>query len=153
MDCLFETSTKYTMEEYKKFNFALIKKRHYILVSIIAVVMIIASGILLHNYFLIFFGIIYPVLFYVAMQMGVKRVFNSNKLMQNMEVFYEFYEEYLVEKHDGGEAKVPYEKLSEVLETKTNFYLMIAKNQGFMLAKENMPEGLAEFIRSKTRSN
>ena len=32
--------------------------------------------------------------------------------------------------------------------TKTNFYLMLAKNQGFILVKDNFPEGLDEFLRN-----
>ncbi len=149
MECLYKTTTKFTLEEYKKFNTAIIKKRHLILMSIIAVLFILAGGILLDNLFLIIFAIVYPVLFYICMQAGVKRVYNSNKLLQNAEATYEFYDDYVYEKHDGGEAKVPYEKLDEIIETKTNFYLMIAKNQGFMISKENMPEGLDEFLRSK----
>lgn len=33
------------------------------------------------------------------------------------------------------------------IETKTNFYLMISKNQGHMLLKENMSDDLQNFIR------
>ena len=87
-------------------------------------------------------------LFLLAMQSGVKRIYNSNKLMQNIDVTYEFYKDHLLEKHDGGEANVPYDKLNEIIETKTNFYIMISKNQGFMISKEGMPEGLEEFIRN-----
>ena len=148
MDYLYKTTTKFTLEEYKKFNKALIKKRHLYLLSIIAVAFILASGILLKNIFLIIFAVIYPFLFLISMNIGVKRTFNSNKLLQNVEVEYEFYNDYLLEKHEGGEAKVPYEKLDEIIETKTNFYLMIAKNQGFMISKENFPEGLEDFIKN-----
>lgn len=147
MEYLYKTSTKFTLEEYKKFNNALIKKKHLLALSILAVILILAGGILLENIFLIIFAIIYPFLFYISIQIGVKRVFNSNKLLQNAEVTYEFFEDYLYEKHDGGETKVPYDKLDEVIETKTNFYLMIAKNQGFMISKENMSEDMQNFIR------
>ena len=149
MECKYKTTTKFTMEEYKKFNNALIKKRKINILAAIAFLCLLVGGILLKNNVLVVFAILYPVLLYIAMQIGVKRVFNSNKLLQNTEVTYEFYEDYMIEKHEGGEAKVPYEKLDEIIETKTNFYLMIAKNQGFMISKENMPEGLEEFIRSK----
>ncbi len=124
MDYLFKTSTKFTLEEYKRFNFTLIKKRHLLLLSIIAMIFLLASGIMLQNYFLIAFALVYPILFYLSMRRGVNKVFNSNKLLQNAEVTYEFYEDYMYEKHEGGEAKVPYDKLDEIIETKTNFYLM-----------------------------
>ena len=148
MDCLHKTSINYSYEEYKKFNMALVKKKHLILLSAIAVLCIIAGGILLKNLFLILFGIVYPFLFILSIHSGIKKTFNSNKLLQNIEVNYEFYEDHMLEKHEGGEANVPYDKLDEIIETKTNFYLMIAKNQGFMILKSNMPEGLDEFIRN-----
>lgn len=149
MDCLFKTTTKITLEEYKKFNWELVKKRHLLLWGIIAFVCLLVGGILLKNVVLIAFAIIYPILFYIALKIGINRVYNSNKLIQNVEITYEFYNDFIYEKHDGGEVKIPYEKLSEIIETKTNFYFMIAKNQGFMISKENMPEGLDEFIRSR----
>lgn len=148
MDCLFKTTTKFTLDEYRKFNRAIIKKKRILLISIIAVVLIVVSGIILDNTFFIIFAIFYPFLLLIAMNIGVKRTFNSNKLLQNVVVEYEFYQDYLLEKHESGEAKVPYEKLDSIIETKTNFYLMIAKNQGFMISKENLPEGLEDFIRN-----
>ena len=68
-------------------------------------------------------------------------------MVQNVDVHYEFYEDFLVEKTENGEMKVEYSKLDEIIETKTNFYLMIAKNQGCMISKTDMPSGLDEFIR------
>jgi hypothetical protein len=149
MDCLYKTTTKYTFEEYKKFNRAVMNRKYILVVSIIAVLMILTGGILLNNIFLILFAIIYPILFFGAAEIGVRRVFNSNKLIQNAEITYEFYNEYVIERHEGGEAKIPYEKLDKILETKTNFYLMIAKNQGFMISKENMSDEMMDFIRKK----
>ena len=46
------------------------------------------------------------------------------------------------------EMKIEYSKFDEIFETKTNFYLMIAKNQGYMLPKSDMPSELEEFIRN-----
>lgn len=43
--------------------------------------------------------------------------------------------------------RVEYNKLNEIIETKTNFYLMISKNQGHMVLKENMSDDLQNFIR------
>ena len=65
---------------------------------------------------------------------------------------FEFYEDYFEESHEVGNATIPYDKLDAVIETKTHFYLMIAKNQGYMLAKENMPDGLESFIREQVKS-
>ena len=61
---------------------------------------------------------------------------------------FEFYNDYFTETNEYGNTKLEYNKLHKIIETKTNFYLMIAKNQGFILVKENFPEGLEEFLRN-----
>ena len=147
MECLYQMTTQFTYEEYKKFNNALLIKRHTWVILGIALCLILLGGILLESTTLIVFAVIYPFIFLLLKNHSVKKVFDSNKLTQNVEVTYEFYQDYFEEKHEVGQAKIPYEKLSEIIETKTNFYLMIAKNQGYMLSKGNMPEGLEAFIR------
>ncbi len=149
MNCLYKVTSKFTLEEYRRFNNTIMRKKYLMVASIVAILLILTGGILLHSLPLILFALIYPILFFGAAEIGVRRVFNSNKLLQNMEITYEFYDDYIYEKHDGGEEKVPYEKLADIIETKTNFYLMIAKNQGFVISKENMPEGLGDFLRGK----
>lgn len=146
MECLFQTTTKYTYEEYKKFNFALLKRRHVIPLIILAEILILVGGILSQYNFLIIFAVLYPFIFAWSLFHGIKKVYNSNKVTQDEEIKFEFYEDHFEEKHESGNANITYDKLNEIIETKTNFYLMIAKNQGFMLLKENMPEGLEEFI-------
>lgn len=44
-------------------------------------------------------------------------------------------------------ATVDYSLINKVVFTKTNVYLMIAKNQGYMLLKSNFPEGLEAFLK------
>ena len=61
---------------------------------------------------------------------------------------FEFYDTYFIETNEYGNTKLEYSKLHKIIETKTNFYLMLAKNQGFILVKDNFPEGLDEFLRN-----
>ena len=68
-----------------------------------------------------------------------------------MEVIYHFYDSFLEEKNFTGCAKYEYNQLYKIRETKTNFYLMIARNQAYILIKENFPDGLAEFLREKAK--
>jgi len=153
MECLFKTTTRFTLEEYKKFNNAILMKKHIWIAMSVAILFILLGGMLLNSPFLIAFAVLYPFLFILIKNNSVKRVFNSNKITKNADVTFEFYEDYFKETHEAGEAKIPYDKLNEIIETKTNFYLMIAKNQGYMILKENMPEGLEEFIRNINRKN
>ena len=151
MECLYKTTIKFTYEEYKKFNDAIMKKKYILIVLILACLFILIGVILLQNLVLIIFAIIYPFLFFLAKDIGVKKVFNSNSLLKDKEIFFEFYQDFFEIKHEAGDEKIPYDKLCDIVETKTNFYLMIAKNQGYIIKKDNMPEGLDEFIRSKKK--
>ena len=110
-------------------------------------IFVILFGVLSRNLFLFIFAVIYPLILFAIQENNIKKVFNSNKIVQNIDVHYEFYENYLMEKNENGEMKVEYSKLDEIIETKTNFYLMVAKNQGYMISKADMPSGLDEFIR------
>lgn len=148
MESLFETTTKYTYEEYRKFNFALLKKKHVLPLIILAEILILVGGILSQNEFLIIFAVLYPFVFIWSLFHGIKNVYHSNKVTQDKDIHFKFYEDHFEEEHDSGNANITYDKLNEIIETKTNFYLMIAKNQGFMILKENMPEGLEEFIKN-----
>jgi hypothetical protein len=149
MECLYKTTIKFTYEEYKKFNDAIMWKKYLIIVSILACLLILTGGILLQNLFLILFAIVYPFLFFLAKNIGVKKFFESNTLLKDKDISFEFYEDCFEIKHEAGDEKIPYDKLCDIVETKTNFYLMIAKNQGYIIIKENMPEGLDEFLRGK----
>lgn len=148
MECLYSMNSKFTFEEYKKFNYALLKKRHHFLILAIYEVLVLILGIGTGNIFMIVFAIIFPLILYWLQSRAIKRIYNSNKVAQNLDVTYEFYDAYFIEKSEHGEMKIEYSKFDEIFETKTNFYLMIAKNQGYMLLKSDMPKGLEEFIRN-----
>ena len=45
----------------------------------------------------------------------------------------EFFENEFIEKTERSSTAIRYEDLFEILESKTNFYLMLAKNQGATL--------------------
>ena len=45
-----------------------------------------------------------------------------------------------------GFTTIPYDKLYRVVETPTNFYLMIARNQGMVIVKENCSAELIAFL-------
>ncbi len=149
MEGLYKVSTKYSYEEYKKFNEALLKKRHTWTILIGCSILILLVGAWVKENWMILFALFYPLFFYLIQQYNIKKIYESNKLNAEMDIHYEFFPDYFTEGNQMGEVKIPYEKLSEIIETKTNFYLMIAKNQGFMLSKENMEEGLISFLKEK----
>ncbi|MDD3922522.1 MAG: YcxB family protein [Endomicrobiaceae bacterium] len=151
MDALFKSSMKYTYEEYKKFTNAVIMSKTIIAVLLLELILLATAYIFLNCYVLIVVAI-FPIIFAIMQNINIKRIYNSNKIMQNIDVEYEFYEDYFHVKQPIGEAKIEYKKLSKIIETKTNFYLMIANNQGYMLLKDNMSEELISFIRDKSKA-
>ncbi len=152
MECLYTTTTKYTLEEYRKFNNTIMYKKYLIVAMLFAVLLIIIGGFILDSLFLVIFGIAYPIIFFLAKNIGVKKVFDSNTLIKNSDITFEFYEDCFEIKHEAGNEKIPYNKLSQIVETKTNYYLMIAKNQGYIIVKQNLPQEFGSFINSKKKA-
>lgn len=148
MNCLYTTTTNYSYDEYKRFSWNLLLKRSHIIFYIILELFILLLGCFMKNSLFIVFAVIYPIMIFLLQNRQIKRVWKSNKVAQDMLVNFEFYDTYFVEKDKSGNTKLDYSNLHKVIETKTNFYLLIAKNQGFILVKENMPEGLADFLKS-----
>ena len=148
MNCLYTTTTNYSYDEYKRFSWNLLLKRSHIIFYIILELFILLLGCFMKNILLIVFAVIYPIMIFLLQNRQIKKVWTSNKVAQDMLVNFEFYDTYFVETDKSGNTKLDYSNLHKVIETKTNFYLLIAKNQGFILVKENMPEGLADFLKS-----
>ncbi len=90
---------------------------------------------------------------YISVVVPSKKVYYSNKLAVDAELDFDFYENYFVKTSSAGTEKVEYTSLLKVVETKTNFYLMIGLNQGYMLKKADMPQGLDVFIRNLKTKN
>ena len=76
----------------------------------------------------------------------IKKTYESNELLKDIEQTIEFYEKHFVAKSDKSETTIEYDKLYKVIENKTNFYLMIADNQGYIVSKANCSEELIDFI-------
>ena len=148
MDCLYKTKTTNTFEEYKKFTWALLLKKRTIITFVIFEILFLFFAWTLESVFYLLFALLYPILIWLLQCRQIKKIFKSNKVIQNEEVTFEFYDTYFTEEYPRGNSRLEYNKLYKIVETKTNFYLMIAKNQGYILVKENFPEGLEEFLRT-----
>ena len=151
MECLYSTSIIYTFEEYKRFNIKALFTRNRIIRYIAIEAFIIVAAFLMSSFLLLVYAFIYPIILLllpVFQNLHSKKVWNTNKSMQNMNVKYDFYNTYFIENDNNGETKLEYKKLYKIIETKTNFYLMISKNQGFLLNKSNFPKGLDDFLRN-----
>lgn len=155
MEPIFTTKTAYTLEEYKKFNYALFSKQlklpllfgfaFLIWLSILIYCIAAKEYYSLVTAFVIVILII--VIIPVSLNKSIKKTYYSNKMISKTVCEFEFYDKELVEKTPDGSMKVQYENLYKIIETKTNLYLMIAQNQGFIIVKENCTPELIEFIK------
>ena len=148
MDFLYQTTATTTYHEYKKFTWALILTKRAVVYFILFELICLFSAIVTKSIFFFSFLVLYPLIIWWFQNRHIKKVYQSNKVLQNAVSTYTFYEAYFTETNEFDHTKLEYQKLDKIIETKTNFYLMISKNQGFILTKENFPEGLIEFLRS-----
>ena len=148
MECLYKATTTNTFEEYKRFSMRLLYKKQSIIIYALAAAICILGGIVLEKPIFIAFTVIYPILVWFLCYQQVKKAFNTNKPLQNTVAEFEFFDTYFTETNPYGTTTLEYAKLHKIIETKTNFYLLIAKNQGYILCKDSFSKGLDEFLRN-----
>lgn len=154
MEPLFKTITKYNLKEYKKFCKVFYWKAQHILPILILVEVLFAiSYMLKHDATFLFVVIFFPIFLILLLNYKIKRVYNSSKMAHDLEVNFEFYNDYFMKKDRNGETKIEYSNIHKIIGTKTHFYIMIAENQGYILVKENFPKGLEDFIKNISIKN
>jgi len=154
---LYQTSIKFTYEEYKRFSLTIMKKA-LTKTAIGLLILLLFAAILLgmDNFklaaLLSVFIPLYIFMLVIKVNKQIKRTYESNELLKDITQTIEFYENYFVAKSDKSETTVEYEKLYKVIENKTNFYLMIADNQGYLVSKANCSKELIDFIIEKMKN-
>jgi hypothetical protein len=82
-----------------------------------------------------------------GMKRRAAKAFRSNKLSENLDYDLSLYDGHFDSVSFRGSSTTPYDKMNEIIETPTNFYLMTAPGVGVILRKQDMPEGAQEFLR------
>lgn len=149
MNPKFTTTSVFTYDEFKKFNFQLMGKKCLIL-SILAGLILAFCTVTLRSLSMLIYTVVVPLFLYLLYRLQVKRFFKAHKQAHNTKTDFEFFDTYFIQKSKSGEAKLDYEKLNKIIFTKENVYLMLSKDKGIMLTKSNFPEGLEEFLKSIT---
>ncbi|MBQ9992076.1 MAG: YcxB family protein [Firmicutes bacterium] len=149
MNYLYQTTTKYNFEEFKKYTWVLINKKRLIISLCIIEAACVFLAIFWDNPFFYAFGAVYPLMLIGMQNRRIKKVWESNKLAHDRENIFEFYEDYFIVHTPNAEAKIEYSQLHRIIDSPTNMYLMLAANQGYPLIKANFPEGLEAFLKSK----
>jgi hypothetical protein len=154
MEPLFTTETAYTFEEFKKFNYKVMQKSVILIYSMLAAIVILVIG---KSFFIdwsyIDTALIVAVIFIAAyfpfsLNKKLKDTYNSNKVMTKTVARFDFFEDGFSEITENATGNFKYADLNKIIETQTNFYLMLAKNAGAIIVKENCSEELIEFIRN-----
>ncbi len=150
MEIIYTMKSKFTLGEFKRFVWSMMFKNKSTIIKLaLFEVALLAIGIVIDNKIFIGFAVAYPFALWFIQNRQINKIYKSNALMKDAEVEYTFFEPCFSSNDPSGKSRVDYEKLHKIVETKTNMYLMISENQGFMLKKSEMPNGLEAFLRGK----
>lgn len=164
MQPLFTTQSVYTYEEYKRFNFAIMNFKQTLPILAVDIVLLVLMTITTsvmrttYGYFYTvvrFFFFLAVALFVsyifvlLAALLGIKKTYESNKAMKRNPVStVYFYNEHLTETNSKGVVNLAYADIYKIVETKTNFYIMLAKNNGIIIVKQNCTPELIIFLQN-----
>ena len=155
MEPLFTTQTAYTLEEYKKFNQKLLlgKKIVLYILAFLILVLILITAMTTRNSSIIVLGLLWLIcaliLLPIAQNSALKKAYYSNRTLQKSGLYtYNFFSNHLEAKTAKSFSSVEYCDIYNILESKTNFYIMIAINQAYIINKSNCSPELIEFIKN-----
>lgn len=149
MDYLHKTEVKYTYAEYKKYNSKLSGLPWKISFWMLVIVGTFLSLLMIFQGNLTF-GI--PAIIIVSslpiiLNRRIAKEFNSNKSFKNNKIVYKFYPKHIkIEKEGSGDNHLNYNDIFKIIETRTNFYVMLSRNSGLIIIKENCSSDLIAFI-------
>lgn len=148
---LFQTQTTYTFAEYRRYSRALQNKvMHRPLVIAVMMACLVLLALLSDDNSMrvafLLVAVLTPLIFSLIGSWMEKKAYYANTAMQDIVLTYSFYSDHVETNNTLGFTTIPYDKLYRVVETPTNFYLMIARNQGIVIVKENCSAELIAFL-------
>ena len=146
---LFKTSIKYTFEEYKGFTKAIYRyvyKVHIMLLVIIVALLILFA--ITKNFMAILAAVAFPLFFVYFMNREIKKVYESNRVLKDNFSVFDFYDKYFEQTNAVSHSVVKYSDIYKIVETDKNIYIMVAKNEGYILLKSNCSKELIEFLKN-----
>ncbi len=163
---LFTIKSTYSEKEFVRFNRYIMLHRLHYLWNIIAcnlILLLIFSGVIIDdvNSGNIPIGsvITFLLIVFVNWKLCVsptnksKKVYRQNKTMRDASYSVDFYDDHYVILCNGIESSVPFDKLHEIIETDTDYYIMLSKISGVIIPKEKCPVGFADFIHGIVANN
>lgn len=147
MESKFTTTSIYTYDEHKRLNRALSGKTRLI-ITIVFTLFCFISGLFYKDITFFYIGVVFAIAMYLICAIMIKSLYNSNRLTHNLEVTYDFFDTHFTATNNHGVQNIEYDMLRKMVFTKTNVYMLISKNQAFLLEKKNFPDGLEDFLKS-----
>lgn len=160
MNKLFEIKTTINYHEYRKFCDAIypglnLTKRQQITMFI--VMALITLPLFFFGYewlavLLLILIVIIPIFTVNEIEKSIKKSYETNKIIQDVEYKYIFSDKSFKVKELKSNATVLYAQLYKVIETNTNYYLLVANNSGYIIAKKDIDhkKDFKEFLKQKT---
>ena len=154
------TKIDLSLEEYMRFAFTVQRQdRRYIRAKLIMMFVLLVIAVI--NFkggnkqlgsILLIMVVALPMLLDIMMKKQVTKAYNDNANTQGINTSLTFYDNYYEGHSEIGDNKYLYEELYKIIETPTNFYLMLSPQHGSIVIKENCSEELLMFLdRLKTR--
>lgn len=150
MEPLYVTETAYTLEEYHKFNKAIVGNKFHV-ISLLLLLCCVLNYLASRNIYMVVFFVIMIAMIEIVVPLSqksaVKKQYYSDRYLQkNYMNQICFYQNYFESKTHSSYIKFEYEDIVSVKETKTNFYLMKTMNQGYIIVKANCSPELITFL-------
>ena len=154
------TKIDLSLEEYMRFAFTVQRQdKRYIRAKLIMMLGLLVIAVI--NFkdgnkqlgsILLIMVVALPMFLDIMMKKQVTKAYNDNANTQGINTSLTFYDNYYEGHSEIGDNKYLYEELYKIIETPTNFYLMLSPQHGSIVIKENCSEELLMFLdRLKTR--
>lgn len=103
-------------------------------------------------WFLLAASLLFPLLLFFSYQRSIRANYESTKFSQGLCAEYVFWPGCLTIQSSISESRIGYDSLYEILETKSAFFLLLGRNQGFVIERSSCPDGLPAFLQSLGKS-
>ncbi len=156
MQPLYTIKSLYSIEEFMRFNrtLRLRNKKIVVFLTILNVLLVALTVLCLVNGSYIWAAIagFYLVFLNWYLFRGIDKrmakVFVRNTEIAGQRCEFQFFEDHFDALTKSGTTSIDYGKIKNIIETRTNVYIMYSDSQGIMM-KKPMPEGFLGFLRGK----
>ncbi len=154
MEPLYTMEFDQSLEGYRRYNRALIlKNKKRIVLDAILLALCLASGIFFLCVGYVFEGVYFiaitfliPVLTWLYRKHGIRKYYESNKLFKDLHEVMSFFEDRYEDDTSFSHEICRYADLYDIIETKTDFYLMVGIGRAQFVPKANCSPELIGFL-------